>query len=260
MIQTLAYGDGQRLAYAEYGDPSGYPILVQHGMIASIEDSHLFEVLLNKKVRLVCTARPGYADSSPHLMANLAEWGDLTAYLLRELMIFRFDILGMSSGAPYSYAIGRRFPHLARHIYIFSGTPALYNEAVRAEWPYPSSENQGLEELQEMAHELFFANLSAEDLEKKDIRDSMSNHGFGIAQDMKLRSADWGFTLAEVKQKVFMRHSRADDSVPYRTALRTAELLPTCELELVEADLHFSPEALGDFLENTVLMKIEGGS
>ena len=144
MIQTISYGDGQRLAFTEYGDPSGYPILVQHGMIASIEEVELFEVLLSRKVRLVCIARPGYGDSSPYLMENLAEWGELTGCLIRELRIFRFDILGMSSGAPYSYAIGRRFPHLARRIYIFSGTPALYDEAVRAVWPYPLTEGQSL--------------------------------------------------------------------------------------------------------------------
>ncbi len=260
MTQTLAYGEGQRLAFTEYGDPSGYPILVQHGMIASIEEVELFEVLLSRKVRLVCTARPGYGESSPYRMSSLAEWGELTGCLLRELGIFRFDVLGMSSGAPYSYAIGRRFPHLARHIYIFSGTPALYDEAVRAAWPYPSTEGQSLEALQELAHELFFTNLSAANLESKDIRDSMKNHGFGVAQDLKLRSADWGFSLAEVKPKVFMRHSQADDAVPYRTALRTAELLPDCELELSESGPHFSPESLRQFLESTVLAHLEGVS
>jgi pimeloyl-ACP methyl ester carboxylesterase len=260
MIQTLEYADGQWLAYAEYGDTSGFPLLIQHGLIASIEDSHLFQVLLDKKLRLVCAARPGYGASSPYSLENLAEWGELAGCLLRELKIFRFDLLGMSSGAPYAYAIARRFPHLARHVYIFGGTPALYDAAVQAAWPYPSTAGQSLEELQDLAQELFFKDLSPEALAQPDIRDSLRNRGFGVAQDLKLRFADWGFTLAEVKQKVFMQHSKADDSVPFQTALRTADLLPNCELELLESGPHFSPEALSYFLDNTVLSNMEGVS
>jgi pimeloyl-ACP methyl ester carboxylesterase len=164
----------------------------------------------------------------------------------------------MSSGAPYAYAVARRFPHLPRQVYIFSGTPALYDAAVQSAWPYRSTAGQSLEELQDLAHELFFKDLSAGALAQPDIRDSLHNRGFGVAQDLKLRFAGWGFTLADVKQKVFMQHSQADDSVPFQTALRTADLLPNCELELLESGPHFSPEALMNFLENTVLMNMEG--
>jgi pimeloyl-ACP methyl ester carboxylesterase len=258
MIQTLEYADGQYLAYAEYGQPAGFPLLVQHGMIASIEDAELFEVLLDKKVRLVCPARPGYGESTPYALASLAHWGELVGYLVRELGLFRFDLLGMSSGAPYSYAVARRFPHLVRHVYIFSGTPALYDAAVQAAWPYPSTANQSLEALQDLAHELFFKDLRPEALAQPDIRDSLHNRGFGVAQDLKLRFVDWGFSLSDVKQKVFMQHSQADDSVPFRTALRTAELLPNCDLELLESGPHFSPQALRYFLENTLLSNMEG--
>ena len=32
------YKDGQYLSYVEYEDGNGYPILIQHGLIASIDD------------------------------------------------------------------------------------------------------------------------------------------------------------------------------------------------------------------------------
>jgi len=40
--------------------------------------------------------------------------------------------------------------------------------------------------------------------------------------------------------------------VPFRTAVRTAELLPNCELELAETGPHFSNEVLDDFIRTTI--------
>ena len=38
MRKTAVYKNGNLLSYAEFGDPNGYPILIQHGLIASIVD------------------------------------------------------------------------------------------------------------------------------------------------------------------------------------------------------------------------------
>ena len=257
MKQYLTYNREYQLSYAEYGDQNAYPILIQHGLIASIADYDLFERLLRNNIRLICIARPGYGDSSPYLMKSYSEWAEIVSHLIEKLSLQQFDILGMSSGAPYSYALGCRFPDQARYIYIFSGIPALYDELVRADWPYPVSQNTSLPEMQKLAHELFFANLSEEDLQKNDIRDSINNNAFGVAQDLRLRFMDWDFGLSEVTQRVFMRHSKTDDSVPYKTALRTAELLPDCQLELLESGPHFSNQALDDFITHTMLQNIK---
>ena len=107
---TLEYKNGNALSYAEYGDRNGPPILVQHGLIASISEYHLFDRLIEAGNRLICTARPGYGQSSPYQMANMAEWGEITSFLVDDLNLARFDVLGMSSGAPYSYAIGYKIP------------------------------------------------------------------------------------------------------------------------------------------------------
>ncbi len=182
----------------------------------------------------------------------MAQWADIVAVLVDQLQLPQFDVLGMSSGAPYSYAIGYKFPRKVRNVYIFSGTPALYDESVLSHWPYPVDRNAGMAELQKLARELFFSNLSAEDLKNEAIRDSMANDCFGIAQDLKLRCQDWGFSLQEVKARVYMQHSRADEAVPFITAELTSKLLPNCTLAIRETGVHFSPEALDDFIRTTV--------
>ncbi len=257
MRQKMTYKDGNSLSYAEYGDRQGYPILIQHGLIASIEDDDLFDRLIRQNTRLICIARPGYGESSPYVMNGFAEWAEIVAPLVHELGLAQFDVLGMSSGAPYSYALGYGFPEKAHNIYIFSGMPALYDEIALSHWPYPMAKDKTIAEMEDLARELFFSNVTAEDLQKADIRDSMMHNCFGVAQDLRLRSMDWGFRLSDVKAKVFMRHSKQDDNVPFATAVRTAELLPACQLELTETGPHFSAEALDDFIEKTIVNKIK---
>lgn len=256
MKQKITYKNGHSLSYAEYGENDGYPILIQHGLIASIDDYKLFDSLLQFKTRLICIARPGYGESSPYLMESFTEWGYIVASLIEELGLTQFDILGISSGAPYSYSIGYRFPEKARNIFILSGIPALYDEAVLAGWPYPKAARQNIEDLQSLAHDLFFSGLTSDDLQRNDIRDSTMNHDFGVAQDLRLRFIDWGFRLSDVKQKVFMCHSKADDAVPFQTAVRTSQLLPNCQLELLETGPHFSAQMLDDFIINTMMKYI----
>jgi pimeloyl-ACP methyl ester carboxylesterase len=165
----------------------------------------------------------------------------------------QFDILGISSGAPYGYSIGYRFPEKIGHIFILSGIPALYDDVVLSDWPYEPISDQSIASLEDLAYQLFFSRLTEEDLLRNDIKDSLMNHGFGVAQDLRLRFVDWGFRLSEVKSKVFMRHSKADESVPFRTAVRTSALLPNCQLDLLESGPHFSQEVLDQFIEETIL-------
>lgn len=249
MNQIMEYKNENTLSYTEYGKKNGYSVLVQHGLIASIRDHHLFKRLLEAGVHLICIARPGYGKSSPYRMSNMAEWGDIISMLVDKLNISQFDVLGMSSGAPYSYAIGKRLPKKVRNIFIFSGIPALYDEQILALWPYEVNKRATIAELEKLSRELFFSNMSAEDLLRDDIRDSMMNDCFGIAQDLKLRCVDWGFDLSEIKTPVYMQHSTEDHAVPFRTAEITAKMLPNCRFYIRKSDEHFSDELLDDFIK-----------
>jgi pimeloyl-ACP methyl ester carboxylesterase len=253
MKQILQYNNGNTLSYTEHGNENGFPLLVQHGLIASISDYHLFDSLIKAGVRIISMARPGYGDSSPYSMSQIAEWGEIVSLLADELKLSQFDVLGMSSGAPYSYAIGYKLPHKVKNIFIFSGVPALYDEDVLAVWPFPVNKDASIAELEKLASELFFSNLSQETLLQNDIQDSMMNNGFGLALDFKLRCNDWGFLLSDVKQNVYMQHSRTDN---FAAAEITSKLLPNCRLEIRENGEHFSSELLDNFIKTTVLPNI----
>jgi len=256
MNNIVGYKDGNVLSYSEYGDMNGYPILVQHGMIASIRDYHLFDSLIEAKKRLICIARPGYGESSPYQMENMAEWGKIVSVLVDNLGLKRFDILGISSGAPYSYSIGHKLQDRVRSIFIFSGTPALFDDCVLELWPYPIKKNASIADMKKVAKDVFFSNVTKGDMVKNDIRDSMMNDCFGIAQDLRIRCMDWGFSLSEINGAVYMEHSRTDKDVPFVTAEMTAKMLPNCHLETREGD-HFSEEILAQFIKNIILNQQE---
>jgi len=102
MKRIIQYNKGNTLSYKEYGDKNGYPLLVQHGLIASIRDYHLFDSLIKAGIRVICLARPGYGQSSSYPMSQVVEWGEIVSLVVNELNLLQFDVLGMSSGAPYS--------------------------------------------------------------------------------------------------------------------------------------------------------------
>lgn len=252
MLQTLRYKNDCTLSYALYGNPQGFPVIIQHGLIASIKDANLFERLVQLGARLICIARPGYGESTPYEMQNYAEWGEIVAELIVCLQLTRFDLFGISSGAPYTYALGNKFPEQARNIFILSGLPALYDPEIRAHWPYPIETNADMAFYQTLAYRLFFSYLSSEDEKHNFIQDSARNHYFGVAQDLKLRGMPWGFRLSAVHAPVFMRHSRVDDSVPFITAQMTANLLPNCHFDVRDQDEHFSDAVLDEYIRTVM--------
>ena len=253
MVSSIDYGHGHRLAFSEAGDPGGYPVLVQHGMVASIRDTRLFGRLIAAGACVISVARPGYGASSPYGMRDIAEWGDIVGVLADALGLAQFDVLGISSGAPYSYAIGHALPEKVRTIFILSGTPALYDPAIQALWPYPLTSDASIAELQAVARAVFFPDPTEADLARDDVRDSMANDCFGITLDLRLRCMGWGFRLSEVRARVVMQHSRADPQVPFVTAEMTAGPLPNCRLLVREDDEHFSPALLSAFIDGVMV-------
>jgi pimeloyl-ACP methyl ester carboxylesterase len=259
MTQTIRYKNDYLLSFTEYGNRNGYPILIQHGLIASILDYGIFKRLVDFGARLVCIARPGYGQSSPYIMHDIAAWGEIVSYLVDELKLSKFDVFGMSSGAPYSYSLGRRFSDQVRNIYIFSGIPALYDERIASYWPFEVKRDASINEMKKVAQDVFFSGITGADLARNDIKDSMANDCFGIAQDLKIRSANWGFSVSDVAQPVFMRHSRMDGEVPCITAWMTSKRLPNCRFEIIESNVHFSDETLDNFIKEVILPHINYG-
>lgn len=250
-ISQIELNNGLAVSINDFGDPDGFPIIVNHGLIASIQDECFFSKLLEAEYRIICIARPGYGKTSPFMLDDIRMWGSVVNEVILKLGIEEFDVLGLSSGAPYSYGIAYELSKKTRNVFIFSGTPALFHKDVVAMWPYPLNPRAELPELQTLAKELFFPNGVNENVNASE--DSYINDCFGIALDLKIRCMNWGFELSQLKANVFIEHSEDDEIVPFATAEITANLFNNCKLIKRSSGGHFSEELLDEFIIETVL-------
>ena len=109
--QTLILPDGRTLGYAEYGSPSGAPLLYFHGFPTSrLEASGLPSVTSRSDIRFLSLDRPGFGLSTHDPHRRIIDWpADVQAFAAH-LGLSRFAILGASGGGPYALACAKQLP------------------------------------------------------------------------------------------------------------------------------------------------------
>src|SRR4051794_22849903 len=106
---TMRLRDGRTLAYAEYGDPIGTPVIYLHGTPAS----RLLYWAANMPaagIRLISIDRPGYGRSDFHTNWEILDWPADVAQLVDALAIEHFAVMGISGGGPYAAACAFGLP------------------------------------------------------------------------------------------------------------------------------------------------------
>lgn len=104
--------NGRKLGYAQYGDPTGLPVLYFHGFPASrLEGSLHAAAAFAAGVRLVAPDRPGFGLSDFVPKRTILDWAEDIRQLVDHLELSRFAILGVSGGGPYALACSLRLAH-----------------------------------------------------------------------------------------------------------------------------------------------------
>lgn len=103
MTNSLTLPDGRLLAYEEYGDPAGFPVLSFHGGLSSrLDAAPAHEAAVVAGVRLVSPDRPGMGLSTYQPDRRLIDWPADVEHLAAGLGIDRFAVMGWSAGGPYA--------------------------------------------------------------------------------------------------------------------------------------------------------------
>src|SRR5438309_9029044 len=114
--------NGQRVAFSEYGDPNGEPVIFCHGWPSSrLMAQFTHDAARELGVRIISPDRPGIADSSFVAERKLLDWTPLVSELANFLELEKFRVLGISGGAPYAYALAWAMPERVRVIAVVSG-------------------------------------------------------------------------------------------------------------------------------------------
>jgi pimeloyl-ACP methyl ester carboxylesterase len=268
--RILALPDGRRLAYAEYGDPDGVPLLAFHGT----PGSRLMLALADRParsldVRVIAPDRPGFGRSDFQPRRTFADWPDDVCALADALEVGRFAVAGISGGGPYAAACAWKIPHRLISVGIVSGvgplvgpqaTPDLsrrhrliFGLAARS----PRLACHVMEALRLGWHRFpdrLFARLVAwsppQDqaiITRPEVRaclidgliDAFCSGGRGVAHELALFGSPWGFPLAEIKLPVYLWHGQADALVPLAMGRRVAAAIPRCEAVFVPGAGHY---------------------
>jgi pimeloyl-ACP methyl ester carboxylesterase len=103
MTDSLTLPDGRVLAYEEYGDPAGFPVLSFHGGLSSrLDAAPAHEAAVVMGVRLLAPDRPGMGLSTFQPGRRLVDWPADVEHLADALDLHRFAVMGWSAGGPYA--------------------------------------------------------------------------------------------------------------------------------------------------------------
>lgn len=109
--QTLILPDGRTLGYAEYGLPTGTPLLYFHGFPSSRLEAYAIDAIARRRrLRILALDRPGYGLSTPLPTRRIVDWPADVRCLAEHVGLARFAVLGVSGGGPYALACARALP------------------------------------------------------------------------------------------------------------------------------------------------------
>jgi pimeloyl-ACP methyl ester carboxylesterase len=118
---SVSLGDGRRLAWREFGDLDGVPVVAVHGS----PDSSAVWALLDDAARrvgarVVAPDRPGFGASTPKAGRSILDWvGDLDV-VTDHLGFDTYRLLAISGGSPYALAVARSHPDRIPHLGLLS--------------------------------------------------------------------------------------------------------------------------------------------
>ena len=265
---SIRLGDGRTLAYAEYGDPDGHPVLACHGSPSSRLERHVEDPEEYRRwgVRLVVPDRPGFGCSDPLPGRRVMDWPGDVAQLLAHLGIERFTTLSLSGGAAYALACAHVFGDRVRAVGILGGAPP---PDVPWPWPrwVPARVRAGVHRPAQLAAVLrpAFAplalrpamiprylqlRLGAADrrvLGRPAVRsvlaatftEGLRNGSAALAEDRALLFRPWGFPLSSIGQRVHIWHGTQDWQVPVVLGQVLSAMLPDCSAHWVAGEGHF---------------------
>jgi pimeloyl-ACP methyl ester carboxylesterase len=119
---TMRSPGGRVLAFAEWGDPAGRPVLHFHGIPGSRFERHIDDRIYGRLgIRYITVDRPGYGGSDPAPGRTFTDWASDVAALTSYLGIDTIRLVGVSGGGPFALAAAAALPSLVERVAIVSG-------------------------------------------------------------------------------------------------------------------------------------------
>jgi pimeloyl-ACP methyl ester carboxylesterase len=269
---SICLGDGRRLAYAEYGDPEGRPLVYCHGFPASrLEAALLDPVACKARVRIIAADRPGCGLSDFQPNRRIGDWPDDVVELADALGIDRFAIVGVSGGAPYALACAGKIPRRLTAVGVVCGLGPVHESwalrdmlwsrrlvfslARQAPWLLRLSSATVFEHLLRRRPAAILSMIARTPvlpdrrvLERREVRqaliaslqESVREGSRGLLYELSLDTREWDFRPEEIAMRVDLWHGEADPVVPVVHARALVKKLPRVCAVILPGEGHFS--------------------
>jgi pimeloyl-ACP methyl ester carboxylesterase len=267
--RLIRLADGRRIGYAEFGDPTGSPVLFFHGFgtsrVVCPPDDALARSL---GARLIAVDRPGIGLSDALPGRRLLDWPTDVAELANQLRLDRFAIVGWSGGGPYAAACGAALADRVRVVGLvsspapisgvrhanylrrFDRTAALFTK--RAPWmvrlalwhwgrPQRRDPVRFFEEsFADMcpADQDVLSDPSLRTLMIKNSAELYRQGGRGMYDEALALAHKWGFRPADIGAPVHLWHGEQDETVPVSMARYLARVIPDCQATIYPDEGH----------------------
>ena len=277
--QTLTLPDGRTLGFAEYGSPTGFPLLCFHGLPGSRIDWPDWDKLGKKlDIRILGLDRPGFGLSTFQPNRTVLDWPADVKYFTNHLSLRNHRIIGGSGGGPYILACAKALPRselLGVGMIACVGPWEAGNKGMslvgRAVWTALALWPSAIGKLMAMPYEraarapdsaamVKLVEKALKQMRAKDaavfedetlrihfaetLREAFRQGPAAFIHEAQLITRPWGFELEEITEhKVQMWYGTEDVNTPVRMGKWMAERLPNAEMKEYPGDTHFTVAA-----------------
>ena len=271
---VVQLSDGAVVAFEEYGDPTGTPVLFCHGWPSSRTMAQLADQPARAiGIRIISPDRPGISGSSLQLDRKLSDWPRVVEQLVNDLEIGEFRILAISGGAPYAYSTAVAMPERVRAIAIvggaipfaelkdFKGLLPLYRWMLA----FYRTRPQLLRQFFRLARPflafrapirfrpLLLKMLLLRPCDAASLRDDAAFEAIfesqrrawrgsaeGVMIDAQIYAQPWGFAIEDVHVPVRLWHGIQDRAFAVQLAEEIANRFPNCKARFIQDEGHYS--------------------
>jgi pimeloyl-ACP methyl ester carboxylesterase len=272
--------DGRTLAYAEYGEADGYPVLFCHGTPGS-------RVLRPREFRpgtahsrIIAVERPGYGRSDFHSGWGMLDWADDVAALADALGLARFALVGFSAGGPYAAACAYRLPTRVTALGLLGTVAPLPADRLPADdagldasavaartlsWPeyrvwqtevdrsaLPDGEQVWLDRMAGMSGPVFGLPEVRAALQRS-VRETYRQGIEGILYDGWLLRRPWGFRLEDIAVPAYVWQCEQDPTGTLSGAQYLARTIPGCRAVYFPEEEHWIPPQYWEEILSTLV-------
>jgi pimeloyl-ACP methyl ester carboxylesterase len=269
VTRSVTMPDGRELAYEEYGDPGGFPVLSFHGGLSSrLDAAPAHDAALSLGVRVISPDRPGIGRSTFQPGRRLLDWPDDVTTLVDALDVDRFAVMGWSCGGPYAAVCSARLGERVTAVGLLSSavplelvgtTKGLTSDdrillylVRRAPWLASALLRISIADATEtrLYREIrrTFPAVDRAVLEEREsigdavafVKESMRQGTEGCLQDYRVFGDPWGFDLSEVTAPVHIWEGSEDHTGPSEYRELLLRHLPEADLTIVPGEGHLS--------------------